>query len=67
MCMYAGIAHYCPPPVMWSAHPSFGIWFAFRAVIVFSTIKVKDIPGEGTAAEEFILPPVDIQTPPEVS
>ena len=59
-----GIAHYCPPPVMWSAHPSFGIWFAFRAVIVFSTIKVKDYPGDTPG--EFVLPPVDIPEPPEV-
>ena len=46
-----GIARYSPPPVMWSAHPKYGIWFAFRAVIVF----------EGLAAPE-----IDVAKPPLV-
>ena len=66
-----GVAHYFPPPVMWSAHPSFGIWFSFRAVIVFSTVKVRDLDLSAggtttTTPGEYVIPAVDIPEPPEV-
>lgn len=37
------IALYYPPPVMWSAHPIYGIWFAFRAVVVFDGIEAPEL------------------------
>ncbi|EGG14505.1 hypothetical protein DFA_12281 [Cavenderia fasciculata] len=33
---FAGIAHY-DRDVMWSVHPTYGLWFVFRAIVVFNT------------------------------
>ncbi|GAM22077.1 hypothetical protein SAMD00019534_052520, partial [Acytostelium subglobosum LB1] len=37
---FAGVAHY-DQDVMWSIHPEYGLWFVFRAIIVF------DVPFTG--------------------
>lgn len=37
------IAIYSPPPVMWSTHCKYGIWFAFRAVVVFGGLSAPSL------------------------
>jgi hypothetical protein len=44
----AGLAHY-HKSVIWSVHPVYGIWFAFRAVVVFANVTYPaglPIPSE---------------------